>query len=261
MIQLIASGDDPRLTDYARVADPTWLRGQRLLVAEGRLVVRRLLESGRFPVRSVLLTPAALHAFAAPIGTDAPVYVAEQPILDRITGVKFHRGCLALAERPGASGTAERFERADLLLAIEGVGNPDNIGGLFRVAAAFGADGVLLDPASADPFYRKAVRTSMGAVFALTFARLSPWPAALEAFKAADFEIVALTPAADARTLDEFAGRDHGRLVVVVGGEGPGLSDAVLRGSDARVRIPVTGKVDSLNVTVAAAIALSRLAG
>ena len=259
MIQPVASGADPRLADYARVADPTWLRDQGLFVAEGRLVVRRLLESRRFAVRSLLLTPAAVHDFGAALACDAPIYVAEQAILDGITGVKFHRGCLALAQRPTEDRTADRFERAALLLAMEGVGNPDNIGGLFRIAAAFGADGVLLDPASGDPFYRKAVRTSMGAVFALPFVRLGPWPSALERFKLAGFEVVALTPAADARTLDDFAAEDHRSLIVLVGTEGAGLSEGVLRAADATVRIPITAGVDSLNVTVAAGIALSRL--
>jgi len=141
------------------------------------------------------------------------------------------------------------------------VGNPDNIGGLFRVAAAFGAGGVLLDPASADPFYRKAVRTSMGAVLNLPFERVSPWPSGLEDFKAMDFRIVALTPAGDARTLDDFARDDRGPLIVMVGAEGPGLSDAALEAADAKVRIPLAAGVDSLNVTVAAGVALSRLAG
>jgi tRNA G18 (ribose-2'-O)-methylase SpoU len=189
------------------------------------------------------------------------VYVAEPEVLRQVTGFTFHRGCLALAQRPSAAPSIAQFSGAALLLAIEGVANPDNVGGLFRVAAAFGAGGVLLDPAGADPFYRKAVRTSMGAVLSLPFERLSPWPSALEDFKAKGYRILALTPDRHARTLDDVAGEAaHGPMIVVAGAEGPGLGEAVLRAADERVRIPISPNVDSLNVTVAVGIALSRLA-
>jgi tRNA G18 (ribose-2'-O)-methylase SpoU len=261
VIEPVASAADPRLGDYAHVGEPAWLRARGLFVAEGRFVLRRLLDVGQFMLQSVLLTPAALRSFGSALDLDAPVYVAELDVLRQVTGFTFHRGCLALAHRPSGEPAFERFAGASLLLAIEGVGNPDNIGGLFRVAAAFGASGVLLDPASADPFYRKAVRTSMGAVLSLPFERLTPWPRALERFKATGFRILALTPAGDARALDEVAaGAAPGRLIVCVGGEGAGLSEALSRTADERVRIPISAKVDSLNVTVAAGIALSRLA-
>ncbi|HJR59237.1 MAG TPA: RNA methyltransferase [Vicinamibacterales bacterium] len=263
MIVPVAGHGDPGIADYAHVGDHAWLHAHGLFVAEGRLVVRRLLAAGRFPLQSILLTPAALRDFGAAIDTDAPVYLAGPDILNQVTGIDFHRGCLALARRPAEDddAVAGRFAGAKLLLAIEGVGNPDNVGGLFRVAWAFGAAGLLLDPATGDPFYRKAVRTSMGAVLQLPFARVRPWPSALEAFKAIGFRIVALTPAADAVSLDGFAGEGHGPLVVLVGAEGRGLSEAALRAADIRVRIPIAPDVDSLNVTVAAGIALSRLSG
>jgi tRNA G18 (ribose-2'-O)-methylase SpoU len=260
VIEPIDTVDDPRIAEYARVGDAAWLRERGLFVTEGRLLVGRLLESGTFPLRSMLLTPASLRGFGAAIETDAPVYVAEPRVLGQITGFNFHRGCVALAYRPPDEISGGRFADADLLIAVEGVGNPDNIGGLFRVAAAFDVDGVLLDPTSGDPFYRKAVRTSMGAVLHMPFERISPWPSALEGFKELDFEVVALTPALDARSLEELAGGTHGPLIVMVGAEGPGLSAAALQVADAKVRIPIAAGIDSLNVTVAAGIALSRLA-
>jgi tRNA G18 (ribose-2'-O)-methylase SpoU len=186
------------------------------------------------------------------------VYVAEPIVLEQITGIRFHRGCLALAHREAVVPPAA-FEQACVLLALEGVGNPDNVGGLFRVAAAFGVDGLLLDPATGDPFYRKAVRTSMGAVLTMPFARVSPWPAALDAYKARGFRVVALTPRTDARPLADVAREPRRRLIVLVGSEGPGLTDAALRAADVLVRIPTTADVDSLNVTVAAGIALAQL--
>jgi tRNA G18 (ribose-2'-O)-methylase SpoU len=137
--------DDPRISDYQHVGDPAWLLARGLFVAEGRLVVERLLEGGRFPVRSILLTPAALRSIE-PLGGDVPVFVAEQRLLNGITGFNFHRGCLALAQRPSldsAHETRPSLVSARLLLAVEGVGNPDNVGGLFRVAAAFGVENTL----------------------------------------------------------------------------------------------------------------------
>lgn len=260
MIEPIERADDPRLGAYAHVGDHEWLRAHGLFVAEGRLVVHRLLESRRFPVHSVLLTPAALQSFGASMDTEAPIFIATPEVLNQVTGFNFHRGCLALAQRPPDDAGTGRLLNAGLLLALEGVGNPDNIGGLFRVAAAFAVDGVLLDPASGDPFYRKAVRTSMGAALNVPFERLSPWPSGLDAYKAMDFTVVALTPRPDARPIADFARDARSPLIVMVGAEGAGLSDAALDAADALVRIPISPDVDSLNVVVAAGIALSYFA-
>jgi len=257
VIERIDRADDPRAGDYAHVADPGWLRDRGLFVAEGRLVVQRLLAAGRFRIRSLFVTPAALAALVP--GDDLHVLVAEQPVLNAITGFNFHRGCLALAERP-PDAALESVASATRLLALEGVANPDNVGGLFRVAAAFGVDGILLDPASGDPLYRKAIRTSMAAALTVPFVRLADWPAGLRSLKRAGFTVVALTPHSEARPLAEFAGGCRAaRLVVLVGAEGAGLSDAAMGVADARVKIPIAAHVDSLNVTVAAGIALSHL--
>lgn len=260
MVVQVETADDPRIGPYARVGDPAWLQAAGLFVAEGRLLVERLLASERFPVHSILLTPAALRGLGGRLGTPAPVYVAEPAVLEQITGIDFHRGCLALAQRQPAPPPAG-LERGRRLLAIEGVANPDNVGGLFRVAAAFGVDGVLLDPAAGDPLYRKAVRTSMGAVLTLPFVRVEPWPAALGAYRAAGFRVLALTPGGDARPLLDIAREPSARTVVLVGAEGAGLSDAALQSADVLVRIPIQAAVDSLNVVVAAGIALSHLSG
>ena len=257
MIEPIERPDDPRIAAYARVGDHQWLRANGLFVVEGRLVLRRLLESGRFPIESVLLTPTALHSFGAAIATEAPVFVAESRLLQDVTGFNFHRGCLALARRPPEELSAGRFLDSRLLLALEGIGNPDNVGGLFRVAAGFGVDALVLDPTSGDPFYRKAVRTSMGAVLNVPFERLAPWPAALDEYRGMDFKVIALTPRPDAVPLRQIAGTLKESLILMVGAEGPGLSNAALDAADLLVRIPIASDVDSLNVTVAAGIALA----
>lgn len=261
MIHWIASPDDPRLDAYRRVADPVWLRQQGLFVGEGRLVVERLIELGRYDIVSVLVNRAASEAMVERFAAlHANVYVCEDPTLASITGFNFHRGCLALVRRPAAV-PLERLLDASTLLALEGVINPDNIGGIFRSAAALGADGILLDSTSGDPFYRKAIRTSMGAALRLPFVRLQNWLADLERLRAEGFRLVALTPEPGALSLAGFvAAVPPGmRLVLCVGAEGSGLPAATLAAADARVRIPIDDAVDSLNVTVAASIALDRL--
>jgi tRNA G18 (ribose-2'-O)-methylase SpoU len=253
---------DPRAADYAHIGDPRWLRDRGLFVAEGRLVVERLIAAGRFTLRSILLTSPAFDAMAGPLAAvRCPVYLVSRQVMETLTGFDFHRGCLALAGREPAVGSLPSVKHRRRLLGMEGVGNPDNVGGLFRVAEAFGAEAVLLDPASGDPLYRKAIRTSMGAVLRLPFVRLASWPADLEGMRDDGFKVVALTPRQSAAPLDECSRliRQEDRLIVIVGAEGPGLSEPVLRLADALVRIPVVEGVDSLNVVVAAGIALAAL--
>jgi len=182
--------------------------------------------------------------------------------MNQLAGFNFHRGCLALGERPAAIEPVSRFQSGHRLLALEGVGNPDNVGGLFRVAAAFGVDGILLDPASGDPLYRKAIRTSMGAAFRVPFAQTKKWLEMLTAMRAAGADVVALTPHASATNLSDYiANRSPDRpVVLVLGTEGPGLSPEAIAAATASVRIPIARQVDSLNVVVAAGIALAAVA-
>jgi tRNA G18 (ribose-2'-O)-methylase SpoU len=259
-VDLIRDLQDPRVSEYAHVGHPEWLLAHGIFVAEGRLVVRRLLESDAFIIRSVLVTPTALSALEDVLNTTCcPIYVCEQETMNQIAGFNFHRGCLALAERPAEIDPSDRFHSARRLLALEGVGNPDNVGGLFRVAAAFGVDGVLLDRRSSDPLYRKAIRTSMGAVFRVRFARSDSWLDAITSIAGAD--IIALTPAASAINLGNYISRRSARrpIVLMVGAEGPGLSPHALAAATTAVRIPIADNVDSLNVVVAGGIALAAL--
>jgi tRNA G18 (ribose-2'-O)-methylase SpoU len=250
---------DSRLDPYHHIGDPQWLLSNNLFVAEGRLVVSRMLEAGRFEVVSILVTPAALSALSDRIEElAAPVYVCDQQTLNRITGFNFHRGCLAIARRPPAPPLAS-FADSKRLLALEAVGNPDNVGGLFRAAAAFGVDGILLDPRTGDPFYRKAIRTSMGAALVVPWARLTPWPTGLELLRARGFQIAAMTPHPDAMSIHSFTLRPDARVIVLVGAEGEGLSDAALAAANDRIRIPIATVVDSLNVVVAGAIMLATI--
>lgn len=264
MIEPVDALDDARVDAYRHVGDHRWLEARDLFVAEGRLVLQRLLASGRYRLHSVLLTPAALDTLhRQPDLTAHAVYVMPQAVMNQLTGFNFHRGCLALAHRPRPGDVAAAdFARARRLLGLEGVGNPDNVGGLFRTAAALGVDAVLLDEASGDPFYRKAIRTSMGAVLRLPFARIGTWPAACARLREQGFLVVALTTDRMALAVEDFAApaAAAARLLVLVGSEGAGLSAATREAADARVRIPMTAGADSLNVTVAAGIALARFA-
>jgi tRNA G18 (ribose-2'-O)-methylase SpoU len=259
VILQVSRADDPAVTAYRFLGDPQWLRARGLFVAEGRLVVDRLLAGGRYRVESVLATPAALGALESRlIAVDAPVLIAPPAMLEEITGFNFHRGCLALAERQ-APADLDAIAGGRLLLGLEAIGNPDNIGSLFRTAAAFGVDGVLVDGRTADPFYRKSLRTSMGAVLDLPFTEVVDWPAVFDRLRAQGFTVVALTPHPTALALLDFTKvLPVARLLLMVGAEGPGLTPDAIQAADYRLRIPVVG-VDSLNVTVAAGIALARI--
>jgi len=251
---------DSRVADYRGMTDADLIRARGLFVAEGRLVVRRVIDDGRFRVRSVLVNAAAardLEPALAALAPSIPVFVGEPAILQAIAGYDVHRGCLALAERPAARAIDDVMAAARTLVILEGVANPDNIGGVFRNAAAFGAGGVLLSPTCGDPLYRKAIRTSMGAVLRVPYATADAWPGALADVRAAGFTLVALTPREPSESIDACAGRTQSlRVALVIGAEGEGLSAAVEAAADSRVRIPIGPDVDSLNLSVAAGIAL-----
>ncbi len=271
--------DDPadaRLEDYRNVPDPELIEQRGVFVAEGRLVVARLIEDSRFTTRSVLVTDAALRAMndvltfrpevdapspAESAPHDLPVYVVPQWVINAVTGFNIHRGCLALGERSALPSWQEVAARAECLVVIERVAQADNIGAIFRNAAAFGVGGILLESRCTDPLYRKAIRTSMGAALHLPFARLDAWPSGLDELRAQGWSLIALTPSAE-RTLQDavsaLTGTDR-KTAIVLGHEGDGLSPEALARCDVHVRIPMTRGVDSLNVATACAIALYEL--
>lgn len=259
----IDSADDPQVADYRGVSDPELLRSRNLFIAEGRIVVTRLIEDGRWTVRSVLVSDAAkrvLESMLAAIAARVPILVCDAPHFLGITGYDIHRGCLALVERPPALPLEAVLAGARLAVVLEGVSNADNVGGVFRNAAAFGADVVMLSPTCCDPLYRKAIRTSMGATLRVPFVHLGEWPAALPRLRAAGFRLVALTPREPSEPLDAFASRPRSpKLALLVGAEGQGLTAAVESAADDRVRIPIARGIDSLNLAVATGIALEHL--
>jgi tRNA G18 (ribose-2'-O)-methylase SpoU len=266
-VERIDCANDPRAEAFRIVREADLLRERGLFVAEGRLVVRRMLEDDRFAVESVLVNDAALRDIAdalARLDAAVPVFVCPTEAFRALVGFDLHRGCVALVRRPAAAPVDALIAAARTLVVLDAVANPDNVGGIFRNAAAFGADGVVLSPAAGDPLYRKAIRTSMGAALQVPFARCaeSDWPDAIARARASGFTIVALTPREPSETLDAFAERWRpSKLALVVGSEGSGLSPDAESAADCRVRIPITNRVDSLNVAVAVGIVLARLTG
>jgi tRNA G18 (ribose-2'-O)-methylase SpoU len=211
------------------------------------------------------VTEAALAAVGEALetlGDATPVYLVTNEVLLATSGVRFHQGCVAVAERVRAPSVEEVLAGAGrVALALEDVVNPDNVGSLFRNAFAFGAGGVLLTARCAPPVYRKAIRTSLGATLRIPFATLARWPDDLALARAAGFTLAALTPDPNARPLADLGAAIPlpARILLLVGNEGDGLTAAALAAADLRLRIPMIGGADSINVATAAAIALQRV--
>jgi len=284
---------DPRLADYVRLTDVELRKSLEaehgLFMAEGEKVIRRAAAAG-YAVRSLLATErkaaalADLADLAATCG--APAYVVPEPVAERLTGYHVHRGALAaMTRRPlpavaGVLGQAGAPALADLaghsnvggairqtgpasrILVLEDIIDHGNVGGIFRCAAALGVDAVILSPRCADPLYRRAIKVSMGAVFAIPYARMTDWYGGLAELRAAGFRLLALTPDQSAAQLDKVPLGE--RVGLMLGTEGDGLSSRWLHEADAPVCIPMhpgalAAGVDSLNVVAAAAIACHSL--
>lgn len=251
--------DDPRIAGFRDIRERDLTGRQGLFVAEGEVVLNVLM-SDRSLCRPVafLLDSKRVEGLAdvlAGAAVETPVYVASQSVLDAIAGFHLHRGILALGEKPPVRSLETCLARSGpdaVVVAACGIGNHDNMGGVFRNAAAFGAGAVLLDAHCCDPFYRKAIRVSVGAVLRTPMATGLDALAMVEGLKAAGFEVLALTPGAS-EPLDRTP--RGGRIAIVLGPEGPGLAPAVIQRCRP-VGIPMSGGFDSLNVSVASGIAL-----
>ena len=282
--------DDHRLAEYRQLNDPAFRRRLEaelsIIVVEGRVPVHQLLASD-IPVRSLVVDDhqvvLAADLVDAVRATGATVYVVPRDRMAALVGFRLHRGVVAIATRPPEADPERVLADAarspgvgggrPTVAVLEGLNDPENVGALFRNAAAFGVAAILLDPTCADPLYRRAVRVSVGHALHLPFARLDPWPAGLDRVRAAGFVVCALAPrsagpgATDPVDLHELGARLAGRspasagVALLLGAEGPGLSDAALAAADEVVSIPMAAGVDSLNVATAAAVAFDRLAG
>ncbi len=266
---------DPRLADYVRLRDVELrksLEAERgLFMAEGEKVIRRAVAAG-YPIRSVLTTPRWLPGLADVLG-EARVYLVSDEVMEGIAGFAVHRGALASMARlelppvrdllAGEPGPDPRFgPRAGgpprRVLVLEDLVDHGNVGAIFRCAAALGVEAVVLSPRCADPLYRRSVKVSMGAVFAVPYSRMTDWHHGLDDLRACGFQLLALTPDQSAVPIDKVPRGE--RVALMLGSEGDGLSSRWLREADQPVCIPMSSAamelgVDSLNVVAAAAIA------
>ena len=252
---------DPRVADYVGLTDAALRRrvelggGAGIFIAEGPLVIRRLLRSA-YRVRSVLVTPRQLESLHDDLAAlKAPVLVAAPAVMNAVVGFAIHRGALAAADRRPLPAPGEMLATARRVAVLEDINDHENLGAVFRSAAALGVDAVLLSPGCCDPLYRRAVRVSMGHVLSVPYATVEPWPDGLAGIAAAGFRAVALTPAPDAVPVDRLGLRHADRVALLLGSEDRGLTPGAQATAHVRARIPMAPGVDSLNVAAAAAIA------
>ena len=267
MREFITDAEDPRLADYARLTDmelrTSLESAQGLFIAEGTKVIGRAVSAG-YPVRSLLVGQRRLGDLAALHVADAPVYVVPDQVAEQLTGYRVHRGALAALHRKPLPEAAAVAAAARRVIVLEDLVDHANVGAIFRCAAALGVDAVILSPRCADPLYRRAVKVSMGAVFAVPYARMTGWYDGLAGLRAAGFRLLALTPDRTAAPIGAAVAGE--RIALLLGTEGDGLSSRWLREADQAVRIPMhpgalAAGVDSLNVVAAAAIACHVLVG
>lgn len=267
MIVPVTEADDPRIAGFREVRERDLVGRQGGFMAEGEVVLRllagRLGPRGGHRLTSVLLSQAQaerLSDLIAALPEELPVYVAPQGVMDAIVGFPIHRGILALGAArplPDVGALLDGLGPRALVVAALGLTNHDNMGGIFRNAAAFGADAVILDVSSCDPLYRKAIRVSVGASLVVPFARVPDAGVLIDLLTARGFEAVALSPSGR-ETLSRLARPP--RVAALFGTEGPGLPADVM----ARVRtvaIPMAAGFDSLNVATTSGIVLHHLAG
>lgn len=236
---------------------------------EGPIVAGRVIDS-RYPLRCIIGFEKKLETFfnaraeqgLPPVSSDVPIYTVTRELLAEVAGYDMHRGLIAVADRAGDSSISEMLDSRTLVV-LEGVGDHENIGAIFRNAAGMGVDGVLLGAGTADPLYRRSVRVSMGHVLRLPFAHLegtvTTWQRSLEQLREAGFRLISLTPDDRAthlaQALVDATGTPWPKVALLVGGEGPGLTEHAMRATDIRARIPMAPGTDSLNVATSAAIA------
>jgi len=262
----IEDSADPRITGFVSIRERDLTGRDGLFIAEGTVVLRMLGQAAArangFAAEAILLLENRLAGIADLLEAfppGVPVYVASAAVFDAIAGFNMHRGVLALGRKPAAAaeaGLLGRLPETSLVLAGCGLSNHDNVGSIFRNAAAFGADAVFLDETSCDPLYRKAIRVSVGSVLAVPFARRLPAQAMLRGLADAGFEIWGLSPRGEVPVSAIPAAR---RIALVLGTEGEGLPQGILA-SFRTARIPQRPGLDSLNVATASGIALYEIA-
>ena len=246
------------MRDYTQLTDVA-LRSVRepaegLFIAESSKIIRRAHAAGLSP-RSFLTSPKWLFDLADIISvSDVPIFIGTDVAVETLTGFHLHRGALAAMARPALAPVASLVEDARRIVIIEDIVDHTNVGAIFRSAAAFGADAVLVTPRCADPLYRRSIRVSMGTVFQVPWTRIETWPGGIAELQEVGFHVAALALDDDSVSLREFAATAPDRTAVVFGTEGDGLKRSTIAACDSTVMIPMSGGVDSLNVAAASAV-------
>jgi tRNA G18 (ribose-2'-O)-methylase SpoU len=253
----IADPADSRLDNFRDLNSsdrrPDLPEGKGLVIAEGVLVAQRLLAS-RFDPIALLGVDRRLGELADDLArVDVPFYRTTADVMAEVVGFHLNRGVLAAARRPMPLDLPEVLDNARTVAVLEGVNDHENLGSMFRNAAGLGVDAVVFGKGCADPLYRRAVRVSMGHVLRVPFAHVSAWPRDLDALRERGFQLISLTPNPEAVTLAEAMTGE--KVAVLLGAEGPGLTEHAMRATDVRARIPMAPGTDSLNVATAAAMA------
>ncbi len=252
----IADPSDPRVDDFRDLNSvdrrPDLPAGKGLVIAEGVLVAQRMLSSRFAPFALFGVERRRLELGADLDGADVPFYRASAEVMAEVVGFHLNRGVLAAAYRPPSLSVDDVLDGARTVAVLEGVNDHENIGSIFRNAAGLGADAVLFGKGTADPLYRRAVRVSMGHVLRVPFATIEDWPN-LNSLRDKGFQIIALTPDPAAQPL--AVAMTGARVALLLGAEGPGLTERAMRQTDVRARIPMAPGTDSLNVATAAAMA------
>jgi tRNA G18 (ribose-2'-O)-methylase SpoU len=255
----ITDPEDPRIEAYRHMRERDLVGRQGGFIAEGAVVLRVLLTRSPHETHSVLIADRLLEAqgdLLALVPAHVPIYAAPQAMFDRIAGFPIHRGILAEGRRIDPGDARSLLGSAGgHVLVLFGIANHDNIGGIFRNAAAFGVGAVLLDRQCCDPLYRKAIRVSVGGTLVVPFQRIGPDEDALGLIEQAGFHALALSPRGTTPLADLAA---PPRAAILLGSEGPGLPDAILARAQT-ITIPMAGGFDSLNVATTSGIVLHHL--
>jgi len=259
----IADLADPRLSDYAHLTDVALKKSRGsehgLYLAESLIVFERALRAGHEP-RSVLALGGSIDDVLELVGDrDIPIFTGPGDLLEELTGYVLHRGIIASMHRPQLPTVSSLLATAKRVIVLENVADPTNVGAIFRSVAAIGADAVFVTPRCSDPFYRRAIRVSMGTVLQVPWTRIGDWDVAGPQFAEAGFHLAALSLSDDSVTLREFADTAPDRVALVLGAEGDGLTPEALDAADTIVRIPMAHGIDSLNVAATAAVAMYAL--
>lgn len=230
-------------------------------MVEGKQVVRRLLSESLLPIHSVLVLDKQLSHLQDILDRkkeDFPVYLVDSTVMNNIVGFDFHRGIIALGKRKAYPNINEIASKASALVLLEGLSSPDNVGSIFRNAAGLGADALVLDSSCADPLYRMATRVSIGTSLIMPWTRVEDWPEVLKELKEQGFTLIGMTPGASAIDLSALDDKPK-KWALILGSEGPGLSDQTRMACDLLLKIPMARNLDSLNVATAAALGLYEL--